>query len=64
MYNVNALTSQCTNNVAYISNGETDLIVAILSETQEDKTKIENNDTRESIQSEIIEHIIETQFED
>ncbi len=64
VYNVNALTAQCTNNVAYISDGETELIVAILSETQEDKTKIENNDTRENIQGDIIEHIIETQFED
>ena len=63
VYNVNALTSQCTNNVAYISDGKTELIVALLSETQEDKTNIEDNEAREKIQEEIIKHILETQFE-
>lgn len=64
VYNVNALTSQCTNNVAFISNGETDLIVAILSQTQEDKTDIEDNTAREKIQEELIRYILKTQFED
>ncbi len=63
VYNVNALTGQCTNNVAYISDGKTELIVALLSETQEDKTNIEDNQAREIIQEKIIKHILETQFQ-
>ena len=61
--NVNALTSQCTNNVAVISNGKTEIVVALLSETLEDQTKIDTNDDREKIQQQLIDYIIETQFE-
>lgn len=63
VYNVNALTGQSTNNVAYISDGKTELIVALLSETKEDKTNIEDNQAREKIQEDIIKHILETQFQ-
>ena len=59
---VNALNSQSTNDVAIISNGSIDVLVAILSCTGEDETDIEDNDVREHVQSKIIEHILETQF--
>lgn len=62
MCSVNALNSQSTNDVAIISNGSVDVLVAILSCTDEGKTNIEDNDVRESVQSKIIEHILETQF--
>ncbi len=60
---VNAINSQSTNDVAIISDGNTEVLVAILSCTQESETDIEDNDAREYVQSKIIEHIIETQFE-
>ncbi len=62
--NVNALNSQSTNNVALISDGDTEIVVAMLSETQESKTDIEDNDVRERIQARILEYILRTQFED
>ena len=61
--NVNAFTSESTNNVAIIDDGETEIVVAVLSSTDESKTSIENNDLREGVLRELIEYIIETQFE-
>jgi len=61
--NVNALNSQCTNNVAYISDGKTEIIVTILAQTQEDKTNTEDNDSREAAVEKIINHILDTQFD-
>lgn len=61
--NVNALTSQCTNNVAVISDGEKEIVVALLSETVESQTKADTNEDREKIQQELINYIVKTQFE-
>jgi len=41
-----------------------EIVVAMLSETQESKTDIEDNDVRERIQARILEYILRTQFED
>ena len=61
--NVNALNSQSTNNVAIIDDGNTELVIAILSTTEESKTNIENNDVREKVVDDIVDYIISTQFE-
>lgn len=58
----NAMNSQCSNDVAIISMGDTEVLVAILCCTDEDRTDIETYEDREKIQKKIIEHIIETQF--
>ena len=62
--NVNALNSQSTNNVALISDGDTEIVVAMLSTTEETKTDIEDNAVRERIQARILDYILRTQFED
>lgn len=64
MCSVNALNSQSTNDVAIISDGEKSIVVAVLSCTDEDYTDIEDNDDREDVQEDIIEYILQTQFED
>ena len=61
--NVNALTGQSTNNVAIISDGNTEIVVAILSCTDEDKTNVEDNELRELIVDQMIDYIVSTQFE-
>ncbi len=60
---VNAFTTQTTNNVAYVSDGETEIIVVILSNTAEGYTDLENDELRDNIQGQIVNYIIETQFE-
>lgn len=62
--NANAFTSQVTNNVAVISDGKTEIVVALLATTDESKKTIETNDEREYVQSLILEYILETQFEE
>lgn len=62
--NVNALNNQSTNNVALISDGDTEIVVAMLSTTEESKTDIEDNEVRERIQARILDYILRTQFED
>lgn len=61
--NVNALNSQSTNNVAIISDGNTELAIAILSTTDESKTDVENNEDREIVIAELMKYILDTQFE-
>ncbi len=62
--NVNALTSQVTNNVAIIENGKEQILVSILSNTSEEKTDIENNEVREKAISALINYILNVQFEE
>lgn len=61
--NVNALTARSTNNVAIIERDGKQLLVAILSSTQEDKTNIETDEDRCEVQDQLIDYIVETQFE-
>ena len=58
----NAMNGQCSNDVAIISLDDTEVLVAILCCTEEDKTNVETYEDREKIQKRIIEHIMETQF--
>lgn len=58
----NALTNQVTNDVAIISDGNTEIVVAIFCNTDENKTNVENNPQREKVQALILEHILDTQF--
>lgn len=59
----NAINSQVTNDVAIISDGDTEIVVAIFGNTPKDMTGVENNSHREKVQELIIEHILYTQFE-
>lgn len=61
--NVNAFTAQSTNDVAFISDGKTKIIAAILSETQDSHTKTEDNNSRQAVQQKLLEYILETQFQ-
>lgn len=58
----NALTTASTNDVAIISDGKTEIVVAILSTTTDGKTNIEDNAARENVQHELLRYIIDTQF--
>lgn len=58
----NALTTASTNDVAIISDGETEIVVAILSTTKDGKTDVEDNAVRENVQHELLRYIIDTQF--
>lgn len=60
--NANALTNQVTNDVAVISDGSTEIVVAILSTTDESKTSVENNAQREQVQAALLTYILDTQF--
>lgn len=60
--NANALNSQTTNDVAIISDGDTEIVVAIFLTTYENSVDIEDNEKREEIQKQIVDHILETQF--
>ena len=60
--NVNAFSNQTTNNVAYISDGKTELVVVILSNTAADKISVENNDSRDAVQRLIVDEIVRTQL--
>ncbi len=61
--NVNALTSQVTNNVAIIGDGDTEIVISVLSTTAESMTGIETNDVREQVLSNLIDYILRNQFE-
>lgn len=62
--NVNALTDQCTNNVAIVEYDGVQILVAILSTTEEDMTSVETDEERNYVQAELIDYILETQFDD
>ncbi len=60
--NVNGNNTQTTNNVAYISKDDTEIIVVLLSSADDAYKNIENNEVRDQVQKELIEYILETQF--
>ena len=62
--NVNAVTPSTTNNVALIEKDGKQLIVAILSSTQEDQIQTETDGERSEIQDKLVDYIIQTQFQD
>ncbi len=59
---VNAFNSRTTNNVAYITDGKTELVVVLLANTDENKTDVENNDLRDSVQASLLDYILKNQF--
>ncbi len=62
VYNVNAFNSRSTNDVALISKDGMEIIVAILSCTDENKVSLEGNDVRETISSQLVNYLIDAQF--
>lgn len=60
--NVNGNNSQNTNNVAYISKDDTEIIVVFLSCADEAHKAVENNEVRDQVQKDLIKYILETQF--
>lgn len=60
--NANARSEQITSNVAVISNGDTEIMVAMLSCTDSEYTSTEDIYLREAVQGDLIEYILQTQF--
>lgn len=60
--NANALTGTSTNDVALISDGKTEIAVAILMQTDDAHAKTENDAARKAQQQQLIEYIVQNQF--
>ncbi len=63
VYNVNAFNTQSSNNVAIISNGKTDVLVSILSETPENTADSKSGDKRDAVIDRLIDYIVQVQFQ-
>ncbi len=61
---VNAINSRVSSDVVFVSKGDTEVVISILCVADESYKNAEDNAVRKKIQRDIIDHVLETQFED